>query len=182
MFEITLVRLSETSDYLLGQVNNPLAVIRRTSEKLQPDFICHCNAVIKLEEFMSWQCPGSDCHKVTTGFSNAFEVDTSRATMVPRSGGGGAVSRYYVITTVCQLGHWQNLAQPFDVFSVLGSNIIARKPYQGNHWLRQNLLAFKCSSMLTITKVWLEKNRLPCIQTMCYWSVELEKRGNITKT
>ena len=25
------------------------------------------------------------------------------------------------------------------------------------------------------------KNRLPCIQTMCYWSAELEKRGNITK-
>ena len=110
------------------------------------------NAVIKLEEFMSWQCPDCDCHKVTAGFSNAFEVDTSRATMVPRSGrGGGAVSRYYVITTVCQLGHWQNLAQPFDVFSVLGSNMIARKPYQENHWLRQNLLAFKCSSMLTIT-------------------------------
>ena len=41
VFEIALVRLSETSDYLLGQVNNPLAVIRRTSEKLQPDFICH---------------------------------------------------------------------------------------------------------------------------------------------
>ena len=38
---------------------------------------------------MSWQRPGSDCHKVTAGFSNAFEVDTSRATMVPRSGGGG---------------------------------------------------------------------------------------------
>ena len=38
---------------------------------------------------MSWQHPGSDCHKVTAGFSNAFEVDTSRATMVPRSGGGG---------------------------------------------------------------------------------------------
>ena len=45
---------------------------------------------------MSWQCPGSDCHKVTAGFSNAIEVDTSRATTVPRSGGGGAVSRYYV--------------------------------------------------------------------------------------
>ena len=40
-------------------------------------------------------------------------------------GGGG----YYAITTVCQPGHWLNLAQPFDVFSVLGSNIIARKPY-----------------------------------------------------
>ena len=26
VFEIALVRLSETSDYLLGQVNNPLAV------------------------------------------------------------------------------------------------------------------------------------------------------------
>ena len=41
VFEITLVRLSETSDYLPGQVNNPLAVIRQASEKLQPDFICH---------------------------------------------------------------------------------------------------------------------------------------------
>ena len=38
---------------------------------------------------MYWQRPGSDCHKVTAGFSNAFEVDTIRATMVPRSGGGG---------------------------------------------------------------------------------------------
>ena len=27
VFEIALVRLSETSDYLLGQVNNPLAVL-----------------------------------------------------------------------------------------------------------------------------------------------------------
>ena len=26
------------------------------------------------------------------------------------------------------------------------------------------------------------KNRLPCIQTMRYCSVEMEKRGNITKT
>ena len=42
---------------------------------------------------MSWQHPGSDCHKVTAGFSNAFEVDTSRATMVPRSGGGGGLSQ-----------------------------------------------------------------------------------------
>ena len=41
VFEITLVRLSETSDYLPGQVNNPLAVIRQPSEKLQPDLICH---------------------------------------------------------------------------------------------------------------------------------------------
>ena len=40
VFEIALVRLSETSDYLHGQVNNPLAVIRRSSDKLQPDFIC----------------------------------------------------------------------------------------------------------------------------------------------
>ena len=31
VFEIAVVRLSETSDYLLGQVNNPLAVIRRKS-------------------------------------------------------------------------------------------------------------------------------------------------------
>ena len=37
VFEIALVRLSETSDYLPGQVNNLSAVIRRwTSEKLQP--------------------------------------------------------------------------------------------------------------------------------------------------
>ena len=26
-----------------------------------------------------------------------------------------------------------------------------------------------------------EKTRLPCIQTRCYWFVELEKRGNIPK-
>ena len=31
-FKIALVRLSETSDHLLGQVNNPLAVIRRTRQ------------------------------------------------------------------------------------------------------------------------------------------------------
>ena len=48
--------------------------------------------------------------------------------------------------------------------------------------LRQNVLDFKCSSMLTITQVRLEKKPAPCIQTMCYWSGELEKRGNITKT
>ena len=36
VFEIALVRLSETSDYLPGQVNNPSAVIRCTSETLQP--------------------------------------------------------------------------------------------------------------------------------------------------
>ena len=35
----------------------------------------------KLEEFISWQRPGSDCHKVTAGFrSQAFEVDTVGAT------------------------------------------------------------------------------------------------------
>ena len=38
VFEIALVRLSETSDYLHGQVNKPSAVIRWASEKLQPDF------------------------------------------------------------------------------------------------------------------------------------------------
>ena len=54
VFEIALVRLSETSDYLLGQVNNPLAVILRPSENLQPDFICHSHETPKLEEFMSW--------------------------------------------------------------------------------------------------------------------------------
>ena len=37
VFEIALVRLSETSDYLHGQVNNPSAVIRWTSERLRPD-------------------------------------------------------------------------------------------------------------------------------------------------
>ena len=37
VFEIALVRLFETSDYLHGQVNNPSAVIRQSSEKLQPD-------------------------------------------------------------------------------------------------------------------------------------------------
>ena len=36
VFEIALVRLSETSDYLHGQVNNPSSVIRWTSETLQP--------------------------------------------------------------------------------------------------------------------------------------------------
>ena len=36
VFEIALVRLSETSNYLPGQVNNPSAVIRWTSETLQP--------------------------------------------------------------------------------------------------------------------------------------------------
>ena len=39
--EIALVRLSETSDYLPGQVNTPLAVIRRTSGNLQQYFIFH---------------------------------------------------------------------------------------------------------------------------------------------
>ena len=46
VFEIALVRLSETSDYLLGQVNNPLAVIRRTSGNLQQYFIFHYNFII----------------------------------------------------------------------------------------------------------------------------------------
>ena len=46
VFEIALVRLSETSDYLLGQVNNPLAVIRRTSGHLQQYFIFHYNFII----------------------------------------------------------------------------------------------------------------------------------------
>ena len=41
MSEIALVRLSETSDYLLGQVNTPLAVIGRTSGNLQQYFIFH---------------------------------------------------------------------------------------------------------------------------------------------
>ena len=40
-FEISLVRLSETSDYLLGQVNNPFAVIRRTSGNCQPYLMFH---------------------------------------------------------------------------------------------------------------------------------------------
>ena len=46
VFEIALVRLSETSDYLLGQVNNPLAVIRRTSGNLQQYFIFHYHFII----------------------------------------------------------------------------------------------------------------------------------------
>ena len=46
VFEIALVRLSETSDYLLGQVNNPLAVIRRTSGNLQQYFICRYHFII----------------------------------------------------------------------------------------------------------------------------------------
>ena len=37
VFEIALVRLSETSDYLHGQVNSLSAVFRGTSENLQPD-------------------------------------------------------------------------------------------------------------------------------------------------
>ena len=45
-FEIALVRLSETSDYSLGQVNNPLAVIRRTSGNLQQYFIFHYHFII----------------------------------------------------------------------------------------------------------------------------------------
>ena len=54
---------------------------------------------------MSWQCRASDCHKVTGFCSNAFEVvDTIRAT-TDDSAKIRAVSRYYVITTVCQLGH-----------------------------------------------------------------------------
>ena len=44
MFEIALVRLSETSDYLPGQVNNPSAVIRWPSEKLQPSADFRSNA------------------------------------------------------------------------------------------------------------------------------------------
>ncbi len=46
VFEIALVRLSETSDYLLGQVNIPLAVIRRTSGNLQKYFIFHYHFII----------------------------------------------------------------------------------------------------------------------------------------
>ena len=46
VFEIALVRLSETSDYLLGQVNNPLAVIGRTSGNLQQYFIFHYHFII----------------------------------------------------------------------------------------------------------------------------------------
>ncbi len=45
----------------------------------------------------------------------------------------------------------RSLAEPgpalWCVLSIRHLNIIARKPYQGNHWLRQNLLAFKYSSM-----------------------------------
>ena len=39
-FGFKVIRLSKTSDYLLGQVKHPLAVIRRTSENLQPYFRC----------------------------------------------------------------------------------------------------------------------------------------------
>ena len=46
-FEIALVRLSETSDYLLGQVNHPLAVMRRTSENSEQYFICHHNIIMQ---------------------------------------------------------------------------------------------------------------------------------------
>ena len=44
VFEIALVRLSETSDYLPGQVNNPSAVNRWTSEQLQPSADFRWNA------------------------------------------------------------------------------------------------------------------------------------------
>ena len=44
VFEIALVRMSETSDYLPGQVNNPSAVIRWPSEKLQPSADFRSNA------------------------------------------------------------------------------------------------------------------------------------------
>ena len=49
VFEIALVRLSETSDYLPGQVNNPLAVIRGTSEKF-------FGTVIKCPNDVALQC------------------------------------------------------------------------------------------------------------------------------
>ena len=71
-FEIALVRLSETSDYLLGQVNNPLAVIRRTSGNFQPYFMFHYyNAVIErqntsdftLEDRQRSRCFATRCRK-----------------------------------------------------------------------------------------------------------------------
>ena len=55
VFEIALVRLSETSDYLHGQVNNPSAVNRWTSES-------YSQIALYSADFRS----------------NAFEVDTNR--------------------------------------------------------------------------------------------------------
>ena len=67
---------------------------------------------------MSWQCPASECHKVTAGFrSKLIQSAPQRITHLTSTAKIRAVSRYDVITTVCQLGHWQNQAQPFDVFS-----------------------------------------------------------------
>ena len=90
------------------------------------------NAVIKLEEFMSWQAVAASRQWLFQSYCWLLKCLWSwykQGHNGAKIRGGGAVSRYYVITTVCQLGHWQNLAPPFDVFSVLGSNIIARKPY-----------------------------------------------------
>ena len=51
VFEIALVRLSET---LHGQVNNPSAVIRGTSEKLQPDFTVPISDQTPLKLIQIW--------------------------------------------------------------------------------------------------------------------------------
>ena len=60
VFEIARVRLSETSDYLLGQVNNPLAVIRRTSGNLQQYLICQYHFII----MQSWGQDYKEKHKL----------------------------------------------------------------------------------------------------------------------
>ena len=62
VFEIALVRLSETSDYLLGQVNNLLAVIRRTSGNLQQYFIFHYNFII----MQSWNAKTQEISRSKT--------------------------------------------------------------------------------------------------------------------
>ena len=161
MFEIALVRLSETSDYLIGQVNNPLAVTRQTSEKLQPDFICH---YIMQSNAKTWGIQAAIVTMLLLA-SNAFEVWNNRrhhrwlTKHFPVRGCLKILCNY----DVCQLVHWQNL------WCVLGIRQLkeqhyCKEPYQGNHWLIHTLLAFKDDA-------WMEKTRLPCIQTMCYWFV-----------
>ena len=161
MFEITLVR-----DKWLFTRKSKQSFSSYPSDKWKVTtrfYLSLYNAVIKLEEFMSWQClHGQWLSQSYCWLPKCLWSWYNQGHNGAKIGGGGGGGGYYVITTVCQPGHWLNLAQPFDVFSVLGSNIIARKPYQGNHWLRQNLLALQ---------VWLEKNRLPCIRCVIgLWS------------
>ena len=126
MFEITLVRLSETSDYLLGQVNNPVAVIRRTSEKLQPRFYLSLyNAVIKRQNLRN-SCPGSIRAAIVTKLlltsaSDAFEVDTIKAT-TDDSAKIGAVSRY-VIQSIRFEASDRSRSLPLTLIHILASEL-----------------------------------------------------------